>query len=85
MTEAAWGRGLLVSSAVADNAVLVAEYTLAMVISAGKTVYYVDCSAASDGSGSSSSPWNALTDPDGMSSPPATRCPSRPGPPATAR
>jgi len=65
MTEAAWGRGLLVSSAVADNAVPVAEYTLAMVISAGKTVYYVDCSAASDGSGSSSSPWNALTDPDG--------------------
>ncbi|MEY9930113.1 phosphoglycerate dehydrogenase-like enzyme [Catenulispora sp. GP43] len=36
VTEAAWGRGLLVSSAVADNAVPVAEYTLAMVISAGK-------------------------------------------------
>lgn len=36
MTEAAWARGLLVSSAVADNAVPVAEYTLAMVISAGK-------------------------------------------------
>src|SRR6185437_10216856 len=36
LTEAAWGRGLLVSSAVADNAVPVAECTLAMVISAGK-------------------------------------------------
>ncbi|ACU69560.1 D-isomer specific 2-hydroxyacid dehydrogenase NAD-binding [Catenulispora acidiphila DSM 44928] len=36
MTDAAWARGLLVSSAVADNAVPVAEYTLAMVISAGK-------------------------------------------------
>lgn len=36
VTEAAWGRGLLVSSAVVDNAVPVAEYTLAMVISAGK-------------------------------------------------
>ena len=36
LTDAAWDRGLLVSSAVADNAVPVAEYTLAMVISAGK-------------------------------------------------
>ena len=36
VTEAAWARGLVVSSAVADNAVPVAEYTLAMVISAGK-------------------------------------------------
>ena len=32
---------------------------------AAGTAYYVDCSAASNGSGSSGSPWNALTDPDG--------------------
>ena len=36
VTEAAWARDLLVSSAVAGNAIPVAEYTLAMIISAGK-------------------------------------------------
>ncbi|MFD0638729.1 right-handed parallel beta-helix repeat-containing protein [Catenulispora yoronensis] len=32
---------------------------------AAGTVYYVDCSAASDGSGTSGSPWNSLADPSG--------------------
>jgi hypothetical protein len=32
---------------------------------AAGTVYYVDCSAASDGDGSSGAPWNSLADPDG--------------------
>ncbi|WP_034094312.1 hydroxyacid dehydrogenase [Streptacidiphilus albus] len=36
VTQACWNRGLLVSSAVAENAVPVAEYTLAMVIMSGK-------------------------------------------------
>ncbi|GAA2057561.1 hydroxyacid dehydrogenase [Catenulispora yoronensis] len=36
VTDAVWERGLAVSSAVADNAVPVAEYTLAMVITAAK-------------------------------------------------
>ena len=36
VTPACWDRGLLISSAVAENAVPVAEYTLAMVIMSGK-------------------------------------------------
>ena len=36
VTDAVWERGLAVSSAVADNAIPVAEYTLAMIITAGK-------------------------------------------------
>ncbi|GAA1968946.1 hydroxyacid dehydrogenase [Catenulispora subtropica] len=36
VTDAVWDRGLAVSSAVADNAIPVAEYTLAMVIAAAK-------------------------------------------------
>lgn len=36
VTQACWDRGLVISSAAADNAVPVAEYTLAMIVSAGK-------------------------------------------------
>lgn len=39
VTEACWERGIQVSSAVAANAVPVAEYTVAMIVLAGKRAY----------------------------------------------
>lgn len=42
MTEAAWGRGLAVTSAAEPNAVPVAEYTLAAIIMANKRVPFIE-------------------------------------------
>ena len=50
VTDACWQRGLRVSSAVAANAVPVAEYTVAMIVLAGKRAFQIQAAYRADAS-----------------------------------
>ncbi|NUP47075.1 MAG: hydroxyacid dehydrogenase [Catenulispora sp.] len=65
VTDAVWARGLAVSSAVADNAVPVAEYTLAMIITAAKRLPAMERAFRADRNGHDWQHWSEAFGPVG--------------------